>query len=96
MTVARFARVEGIRVESIGDEWAAWSPLSGETHVLNHESAAILEVLDESGPLQVSQAAGQLAGDVRAAAAALETPVRLALLALEHAGFVLRLDNAGP
>ena len=96
MTEARFARVEGIRVEPVGSEWAAWSAASGETHLLNNESAAILEVLDEFGPLQVTQVASQLAGDVGRTFAELGSLIHIALLALEHAGFVRRLDNAGP
>ena len=37
----------GVRVEAIGDVWAAFSPVSGETILLNDTSAAILEVLAE-------------------------------------------------
>lgn len=42
----RFARVEGVLVEPIGDAWAAYSPASCETILLNDESAAILEILE--------------------------------------------------
>jgi len=42
----RFARVEGILVEPIGHLWAAFSPATGETALLNDESASILEVLE--------------------------------------------------
>lgn len=38
-------RVAGLLVEPIGSDWAAYSPASGETTLLNDESAAILEVL---------------------------------------------------
>lgn len=41
-----FRRVDGVVVEPIGHLWAAFSPLSGETTLLNDESAAILEILD--------------------------------------------------
>jgi len=42
----RFARVEGILVEPVGHLWAAFSPATGETALLNDESASILEVLE--------------------------------------------------
>lgn len=42
----RFARVDGILIESVGHLWAAFSPATGETALLNDESASILEVLE--------------------------------------------------
>lgn len=45
----RFARVERILVEPVGHLWAVFSPATGETVLLNDESAAILEIL-EMGP----------------------------------------------
>lgn len=49
-----YARVPDIRIEAIGDLWAAFSPASGETMLLNDTCAAILEILshgptDEAG-----------------------------------------------
>lgn len=41
-----YARVEGALVEPVGHLWAAFSPLTGETALLNDESAAILEILE--------------------------------------------------
>lgn len=43
----RFAPAPGLLIESLGDGWAAFSPLSGETMLLNDESAAIIELLSE-------------------------------------------------
>lgn len=37
------------RLESLGEAWAIYSPASGETHLLNDESAALLEWLVEIG-----------------------------------------------
>lgn len=42
----RYGRADGVLVEPMGHLWAAFSPLSGETTLLNDESAAILEVLE--------------------------------------------------
>jgi PqqD family protein of HPr-rel-A system len=45
----RYGRADGVLVEPVGHLWAAFSPLSGETTLLNDESAAILEVLESGG-----------------------------------------------
>jgi PqqD family protein of HPr-rel-A system len=45
--MVRYTRTEGILVEPVGDVWAAFSPCTGETVLLNHETASILEVLGE-------------------------------------------------
>lgn len=42
---ARFAPVAGISVEPVGEIWAAYSHVSGETLLLNNESAAVLEIV---------------------------------------------------
>lgn len=56
----------GVEVAAIGDVWAAFSPASGETQLLNDEAAAILEVLDES-PRTPQEVAEAMAKDRRAA-----------------------------
>jgi len=38
----------GSLVEPLGEQWVAYSPRSGESHLLNDECAAILEVLAEA------------------------------------------------
>lgn len=43
----RFVPVAGLMLEAVGDDWIAFSPLSGDTMFLNVQSAAILEVLLE-------------------------------------------------
>jgi PqqD family protein of HPr-rel-A system len=54
----------GVEVAAIGDVWAAFSPASGETQLLNDEAAAILEVLDESPrtPQEVAEAMAKDSG----------------------------------
>jgi PqqD family protein of HPr-rel-A system len=37
-----------ILIEAVGEMWAAFSPASGETQLLNDEAAAILEVLSDA------------------------------------------------
>jgi PqqD family protein of HPr-rel-A system len=41
----RYGLAAGVSVQPLGDIWAAFSALSGETLLLNDESAAILEIL---------------------------------------------------
>lgn len=40
-----YRRVDAVLVEPVGHLWAAFSPATGETTLLNDESASILEVL---------------------------------------------------
>lgn len=62
MSLPHYARVPGVLVEPIGHLWAAFSPVTGETSLLNDESAAILEVLDER-PSTNAEVCRELAAD---------------------------------
>ncbi len=55
---------DGFRIEPLGNAWASFSALSGETVLLNTEAAAILESL-ASGPADEAQVAGTLANDAQ-------------------------------
>lgn len=57
-----YARVDGVLVEPMGHLWAAFSPATGETTLLNDESASILEVL-ESRALETAPICALLAAD---------------------------------
>ena len=57
-----YARVAGVVVEPLDVFWAAFSPASGQTHLLNDASAAILEVLAD-GACTADEVAAQLAAD---------------------------------
>ncbi|MEP7283515.1 MAG: HPr-rel-A system PqqD family peptide chaperone [Rubrivivax sp.] len=41
--------VPGVLLEELEAEFAAYSPLSGATHLLNDTSAALLEILRDTG-----------------------------------------------
>jgi len=93
-----YGRRDGIAVEPVGDFWAAFSPVSGESILLNDESAAILEVLAE-GPATTQQVAAQLALDTGDVAADLHDLVAGCWLTLIDSGLVqqLALDpHVGP
>lgn len=89
----RFVRVAGVRIEPIGDSWVAFSPTSGETLVLNDESAAILEVL-ELGTASIEAVSDTLAADSCAPLESLRTLVRDSWPRLVEAGLV-RQDGVG-
>jgi hypothetical protein len=57
-----YVRGEGVLIEPIGHLWAAFSQATGETSLLNDESASILEVL-ESGPRSSDGVCSSLAVD---------------------------------
>jgi PqqD family protein of HPr-rel-A system len=41
--------VPGVLLEDLGTQFAAFSPLSGASHLLNHTSAAVLDLVSERG-----------------------------------------------
>jgi PqqD family protein of HPr-rel-A system len=78
-------RQAGTLLEPVGDVWAAFSPASGETLLLNDEAAAILEVLAE-GPCTFD-------GICRSLAEASATPVDEVAAALDAS--LAQLRGAG-
>ena len=53
----------GTLLQPVGNLWAAYSPASGETQLLNNEAAAFLEVLREQ-PRSLEDAAEVLAREI--------------------------------
>ena len=92
----RYQVIPGLRVEAVGEQWAAWSPASGETHLLNDESAAVLELLADVGPLSADDAAHHLARETGIDLQQLRAGIELAWLPLEWAGFLRRIGGATP
>ena len=70
----RYGVVDGVLLESVGSLWAAFSPASGETTLLNDESAAILEVV-RNGPADTWSVCCDLASDAGLSPQALEPAV---------------------
>jgi len=85
----------GVRLEPIGDMWAGYSPLSGETQLLNHESAAVLEWLLECGGGNTAQAASALAEHAGMEVAELAPRIQLAWGPLAAAGLIQRVPQPG-
>jgi len=89
----RFERVPFIQVELLGDVWAAFSPASGETVLLNDEAAAILEALETSATGNAAIIAETLAADCGLGVEDLDSHVSGALARLEKMGLVRPADE---
>jgi PqqD family protein of HPr-rel-A system len=70
-----FRVAEGVRVESVGEGWVAYSALSGETLQLNTEAAAVLELLAQ-GPLREADICNSLANDAQTDVAEISEALR--------------------
>lgn len=89
----RFARVEGVLVEPVGHLWAAFSPATGETALLNDESASILELL-ESEPAGTDQICATLASDSGLPVSALVHLVEASWPKLVETGLIRELPSS--
>jgi PqqD family protein of HPr-rel-A system len=87
----RYVRTPGILIEPIGHLWAAFSPASGETALINDESAAILEVL-ECGACETAAVCSALALESQVDAEALQALVEASWPRLIEAGLVRPSD----
>lgn len=85
----RYKLVEGIRLEALDNVWASFSPLSGETQVLNTEAAAVLELLASGGACE-DEVATALADDAAVEPAAVNEALRHIWEQLTAAGLVER------
>lgn len=88
-----FAVVPGVRVASLGHLWAVYSPLSGETILVNDASAAILEILAD-GPLAQPEVCACLASDTGQTVAELTPLVDTCWPSLIDAGLVRQVSCA--
>lgn len=80
-------RQAGTLTEPLGDVWAAFSPASGETLLLNDEAAAILEVLAE-GPCSFDALCGALAEASEAPVGEVAAALDASLVQLRGAGLI--------
>ena len=88
----RYGLVAGISVQQIGRIWASFSPASGETLLLNDESAAVLEVLGHASA-GVDEVIDALAADSGVGRHAIAAPVRDCWLHLVQAGLVRQFNG---
>ena len=85
-----YERVRDVRVEPVGTLWAAFSPASGETLLLNDASAAVLEVLGH-GPAAFEAVAAALAADSGTSVADWASVLDHCWPSLIHGGLVRQL-----
>lgn len=90
---ALFERTPRLAVEPIGAGWAAFSPVSGETLLLNDEAAAVLEVLGD-GPATLHAICAALASDSQTPAAEVEARIADSWEQFVRAGLVRRSEAA--
>lgn len=86
----RFERVPGLMLEPVAHLWAAFSPLTGETSLLNDESVAILETLQDGAMTSYEVCIG-LASDSGIPAQTLAEVVEECWPRLVEAGYVRKL-----
>lgn len=85
----RYLRAPGVWVAPLGEDgFAAYSALSGETHVVNPESVAVLEALDPDTPMTAASVCQRLAQEHGVAATELEDTLAMAWDSLISAGLV--------
>lgn len=89
---ARFGRAPGLLVEPLGEGWAAFSPLSGETMLINDESAAIIEVLEVT-PGSIESVCARLAADLGETWESLLPRIEPHWSQLVEAGLVVEVAN---
>jgi hypothetical protein len=90
--VLEFQLALGVRVEALDKSWAAYSPVSGETLLLNTEAAAILDVLGD-GPITEAGLAAVLAAEVETPIEVVSRSVSVIWPQLFTAGFVQTLSS---
>lgn len=83
----------GVRLTDLGEFWSVFSPLSGQTVLLNTEAVAILEVLREQ-PGDLPQVCQTLAMDTGLGARELEDRCRGVWQQLLDAGLLEPADAA--
>jgi PqqD family protein of HPr-rel-A system len=92
--VRAFVRAPGVLFEPLGDGWGAYSSLSGETHLLNDESVAIVEALDLVQPLSASAVCELLARDCHLFSTEVEQVMGAAWEQLIEAGLIREQSGA--
>ena len=89
-----FLRAPGVLIEPLGEGWAVYSALSGETHLVNGESVEVLDHLDTVSPRSAAEVCALLAAEYNADAAELQATLEASWEPLVAAGLVRRADSS--
>ncbi len=92
LVTALYERCPSLRVELVGDAWGAFSPLSGETLLLNDEAAALLEILSD-GAASLDNLCSSLSVDTNVPAGDIRLRVSESWEQFVRAGLVVRAKN---
>lgn len=84
----RWLLAPGAHIAQLGDGWVAFGALSGESHLLNAESVAVLDALDAVTPRTIAEVCAGLAQDQGPTAAELEVILTGSWNSLVEAGLV--------
>lgn len=88
-----------MRWHELGTQWIAFSPASGETHLLNDTGAALLQILAREGPLDLEAIVVRLGeelgndsgrGEAAAEIEALQSSIAQSLCTFAEAALVCR------
>jgi PqqD family protein of HPr-rel-A system len=90
-----FVLVAGVLMETLGEHWAVFSPASGESHLVNDSSAAILEMLTGTLALNADHICALLAADIDSTLSEVEPLVNEALRTFVTAGLVRMVPSQG-
>jgi len=90
-----YLRAPGLRVRPLGEGWVAYSGLSRESHLLNDESVAMLDELDECEPRSAREVAERLSGEAGMSVDELLAIMTDAWPTLVEVGLVRELPAAG-
>ena len=88
MRWSKVGRAQGVVIELIGDSWFAYSARSGETHLLNDSSAALLECLPAGAERLPVEVFAELSVNVGMSVAGLESASEGCWDTLRDAGLI--------
>jgi PqqD family protein of HPr-rel-A system len=86
--VRHFVRAPGVLIEDVDGAYAAFSALSGETHLLNEECVAVIELLDEDHALDAGTLCRLLSGQAGVPIAEIDQAVEGAWERLIEGGLI--------
>ncbi len=86
--MTRYLRAPGVLTAALGEGWVVFSSLSGESHLVNGESVAVLEALDTDAAQSAAQVCETLAHEYELAASELLVTLAGSWVPLVTAGLI--------
>lgn len=91
-----YARAPGVLTAPLGEGWVVFSSLSGETHLVNGESVAVIEALECDVAHSTAQVCETLAHEYEVPAAELAVTLAGAWGPLVEAGLIRKAHGSEP